>query len=387
MARANLWRNTLHLVTAPDCLALHPLTAPLRIRGFRSPFGAALKGADPEAVAEAARALIVEAPRTRTELSARLAERWPEADPLALAYVATHYLPLVQLPPRGLWGGRGMPTYALADAWLGAPLDEAAGLAPFVRRYLAAFGPATPADVRTWAGVAGLRPVIDALRPELRTFRDEHGRELLDVPDAPIADPHAGATALPPRVRQRHARPRRPLAHRRAGRAGHRRAGAARRRTRPGELARRGRRARRRRVHAGPGRARGDRGRGRRAAAPPHEVSEPRVRFAAERVPPGQRDAGADQSGQAPAQTTATGRRRYRHRTAHGVAGRDPRDHGHDGRRERLGHRAGRRDRVEQRRADHVGRCEQQPGQDEQHAEQPRVRPPRAPSSRPPGRA
>jgi hypothetical protein len=196
VARANLLRNTLHLVTAPDCLALHPLTTPLRIRAFRSPFGAALKGADPEAVAEAARTLIVEAPHTRAQLSARLAERWPEADPLALAYVATHYLPLVQLPPRGLWGGRGMPTYALADEWLDAPLDAGAGLARFVRRYLAAFGPATPADVRTWAGVAGLRPVIDALRPELRTFRDERGRELLDVLDTPIAGPDAPA---PPR--------------------------------------------------------------------------------------------------------------------------------------------------------------------------------------------
>jgi hypothetical protein len=196
LARANLLRNTLHLVTAADCLALHPLTTPLRIRSFRSPFGAALNGADPEAVAEAARALVAEAPRTRAELSARLAERWPDAEPLALAYVATHYLPLVQLPPRGLWGGRGLPTYALADEWLGAPLDARADLAPFVRRYLAAFGPATPADVRTWAGVTGLRPAIDALRPELRTFRDEQGRELLDVRDAPIADPDLPA---PPR--------------------------------------------------------------------------------------------------------------------------------------------------------------------------------------------
>jgi hypothetical protein len=196
LARANLFRNTLHLVTAPDCLALHPLTTPLRVRSFRSPFAAALRGADPEAVADAARALIAEAPRTRAELSECLAERWPEAEPLALAYVATHYLPLVQLPPRGLWGGRGLPTYALADDWLGAPLEPNTGMAPFVLRYLAAFGPAAPADVRTWAGVAGLRPVIDALRPELRTFRDERGRELLDVPDGPIADPDAPA---PPR--------------------------------------------------------------------------------------------------------------------------------------------------------------------------------------------
>jgi winged helix DNA-binding protein len=194
--RANLMRNTLHLVSARDCLALHPLTTPLRIRTFWSPFGSALHGADPEAVAEAARAFIAAAPRTRAELSAHLAERWPRAEPLPLAYVATHYLPLVQVPPRGLWGGRGMPTYALADEWLGTPLDPEPDLAPFVLRYLAAFGPAAPADVRTWAGVTGLRPVIERLRPGLRTFRDERGRELLDVPDGAFADADALA---PPR--------------------------------------------------------------------------------------------------------------------------------------------------------------------------------------------
>jgi hypothetical protein len=195
--RANLMRNTLHLVTASDCLALHPLTTPLRIRTFQSPFGAALNGADPEAVAEAARAFVAEAPRTRAELSAHLAERWPEAEALPLAYVATHYLPLVQVPPRGLWRGRGMPAYALADDWIGAPLADEADAAPFVLRYLAAFGPAAPADVRTWAGVTGLRAVIDRLRPDLRTYRDERGRELLDVPDGPLADPD---TPAPPRL-------------------------------------------------------------------------------------------------------------------------------------------------------------------------------------------
>ena len=193
--RANLMRNTLHLVSADDCLALHPITTPLRIRTFWSPFGAALKGADPDAVAEAARAYLAEAPRTRAELSAHLAERWPEAEPLPLAYLATHYLPLVQVPPRGLWGGRGLPAYALADEWLGAPLDPEPDLEPFVLRYLAAFGPASPADVRTWIGVTGLRPVFERLRPGLRTFRDERGRELLDVPDGAFAD--AGAPAPP----------------------------------------------------------------------------------------------------------------------------------------------------------------------------------------------
>jgi hypothetical protein len=194
--RGQFMRATIHLLTARDCLAIHPLTLPVLARTFRSPWSGGLAGAPLEEVVAAGQALLAEAPRSRAELAALLAPRWPDADPAALAQAVTFHSALVQVPPRGLWGGRGRATWALAEGFLGGRLDPEPSVDALLLRYLAAFGPASPADMRTWSGMSGLRAAVDRIRPGLRTFRDEAGRELLDVEHGLLADPE---TPAPPR--------------------------------------------------------------------------------------------------------------------------------------------------------------------------------------------
>ncbi|MFF2745597.1 winged helix DNA-binding domain-containing protein [Kitasatospora sp. NPDC058048] len=188
VVRTALQRGTIHLVTAEDCLTLRPLLQPMLDQAMRTTFGKQLTGLDLDALAAEARTLVEERPRTFQQLGALLAGSRPDRDPAALAQAARCRLPLVQVPPRGLWGRGGPAAHTTAEAWLGRPLDPSPGPDGLVLRYLAAFGPASAADLRQWCGLAGLAPVLRRLAPSLRAFRDEQGRQLYDLPEAPRPD-------------------------------------------------------------------------------------------------------------------------------------------------------------------------------------------------------
>jgi hypothetical protein len=198
--RMVLQRGTIHLVTAADALALRPLVQPMLTRQLdtATDWAPSLTGIDRDELAAAARELYAAGPLTPGEIGRGLAGRWPDRPPAALAHAARNLLPLVQLPPRGIWGQGGQVRCLPAEQWLGRDL---AGADPgeMVRRYLAAFGPATVADAQVWSGVGGLAEVFERLRPVLATFRDEDGRELFDLPRAPRppADTPAPVRLLP----------------------------------------------------------------------------------------------------------------------------------------------------------------------------------------------
>jgi hypothetical protein len=205
VVRAPVMRATVHLVDAADFVAFRPLFGPLMTGGLRSNYARTLTGVDLDALVAQAAELLAERPLTRAQLARELAASWPEAEPMSLAYAVTYLVPVVQVPPRGLWGKNAQATWTTGEAWLaGAPgpvlAQEGAdaGLVDrLVLRYLATFGPATVADIQTWSGLTRLREVTERL--DLRAYRGPDGAELLDLPDLelPAEDVPAPPRFLP----------------------------------------------------------------------------------------------------------------------------------------------------------------------------------------------
>ena len=192
--QATLLRVTIHVVSAAD---YPPFTEAVRAarkqwwaRAARSQLG----GADPEAAAALVRERLAAGPARQAELLRLLTDR---GFPRAIWNGVGLWVDMVRVPPSGTWERRRADLYGLAADWLGPwRVDPDQALEHLVRRYLAGFGPASLADLGSWAGMplTPLRPVLE--RVGTRRFRDEQGGELYDVDDAPLPDP---GTSAPPR--------------------------------------------------------------------------------------------------------------------------------------------------------------------------------------------
>lgn len=181
-------RGTVHVLAPDDAVTLRPWVQPTLDRISRgnnlSRPARDLASAELDA---AVRRILSDGPLPVGELGVRLAESFPGVPEGALRNAARERVPLVQLPPRGLWKQSGGVVYELVDRWLGQPLGEP-DVRDLVRRYLRAFGPATAADMTKWSSVTGLGPVFTGMADELVAHEAEDGRVLWDVPGAAVAD-------------------------------------------------------------------------------------------------------------------------------------------------------------------------------------------------------
>jgi hypothetical protein len=194
VVKATLMRATLHLATARDYA-----TFVVALRGMQTwaDDGVVIDG---ERIAAEIRSLCLERPITFREAIDYIEREHGHRDIHArrVWHVARTRAHLHHAPETALWSARPEAVYVASDEPDGPDVDAAR--VELVRRYLAAFGPASRADLGVWSGlrVGDFAPALDALEP-LRRFRNEEGRELLDVPRAPLppADTPAPVRFLP----------------------------------------------------------------------------------------------------------------------------------------------------------------------------------------------
>jgi DNA glycosylase AlkZ-like len=186
VAQGTLMRSTIHLVSARDywplALAVERPRRAWWVKVNRDGLGAREMGA----AARKLRRRLAGTALRRAEVEELIGR--PQAAGIH------HWLHLVRVPPSGTWERRRADLFALAEDWLGPPeVDADDAVDHAVRRYLAAFGPATLAEIANWAGVpnAAVAPALERLK--LRRFRAEDGDELVDLPRAALPDPETPA--------------------------------------------------------------------------------------------------------------------------------------------------------------------------------------------------
>lgn len=195
VVRATFLRGTLHLLAAADYAAFRAVLQPALTEGMRV-LGTRAEGLDVGAVLAVADDLYAEKPLNFNQLRPLLQAAFPAVNERALGFAVRMNLPLVMVPTPDRWGFPSIADFTPARAWLAQPLGTDPAPEELVRRYLAAFGPATATDVQAWSALKGMKQVLAGLRPELLVFTDERGRELFDLPDAPRPDEDVPA---PPR--------------------------------------------------------------------------------------------------------------------------------------------------------------------------------------------
>ncbi|HEX8133424.1 MAG TPA: winged helix DNA-binding domain-containing protein, partial [Actinomycetes bacterium] len=192
--QATLLRSTIHIVSASDYPPFTEAVRRSRREWWTRATRPALDGVDLDAAAELVRERLAAGPARQAELVRLLTDR---GFPRTVWNGVGLFVDMVRVPPSGTWERRRADLYGLASEWLGPwRVDEAEAVEHLVGRYLAGFGPASLADLGSWAGMplTPLRPVLE--RVGTRRFRDEQGGQLFDLPDAPLPDP---GTPAPPR--------------------------------------------------------------------------------------------------------------------------------------------------------------------------------------------
>jgi hypothetical protein len=186
VVRATFLRGTIHLLATKDFVDFRPLLAPMLEKGADGIVGKQMASVDLERLHALGREFFGKTPAPFDAFRDAVCAAYPHWDVRACAYTVRMGIPLVMVPGDAAWGWPASAGFTLADTWLGAKAPRPQpSIERMVRRYLAAYGPATPADFQTWSYIRGQKDAFEELRPKLVTFLDEKKRELFDLPDAP----------------------------------------------------------------------------------------------------------------------------------------------------------------------------------------------------------